>query len=164
MTSRTHDITDVKNCEGLQGRNLRNLTPLFLPPLVRPSSDHLPTIGAYLSTPKYSALNEERKMAAKQAAERLISQNFVAVFSKTYCPYCVQAKSVVNKLSLPAGGKVGIMELDRESGGSDVQAYLLEKTGQTTVPSIFIQGKHLGGCSDLLSAKSSGKLDELIKN
>jgi glutaredoxin 3 len=32
-------------------------------------------------------------MAAKQAAEKLISEHFVAMFSKTWCPYCQRAKS-----------------------------------------------------------------------
>lgn len=60
-------------------------------------------------------------MAAKQAAEKLISEHLIAVFSKSYCPYCSQAKSVIDKLGLEKG-KVGILELDTMgSEGSDIQ-------------------------------------------
>ncbi|GAC71436.1 hypothetical protein PANT_3d00037 [Moesziomyces antarcticus T-34] len=102
-------------------------------------------------------------MAAKQAAEKLISEHLVAVFSKSYCPYCTQAKSVIAKLGLDQSS-VGVLELDQMgSEGSDIQAYLMEKTSQRTVPNIFINKKHLGGCSDLLDAQKSGKLQQLLK-
>ncbi|PWN23471.1 glutaredoxin [Microstroma glucosiphilum] len=104
-------------------------------------------------------------MAAKQFAEfpqqKLISEKLVAVFSKSYCPYCRQAKGVIANLGLPES-KVGIVELDHESEGSDIQAYLADKTGQRTVPNIFINGKHLGGCSDILQAEQSGELKKLV--
>ncbi|ETS65331.1 hypothetical protein PaG_00062 [Moesziomyces aphidis] len=97
-------------------------------------------------------------MAAKQAAEKLISEHLVAVFSKSYCPYCTQAKSVIAKLGLDQSS-VGVLELDQMgSEGSDIQ-----KTSQRTVPNIFINKKHLGGCSDLLDAQKSGKLQQLLK-
>ncbi len=102
-------------------------------------------------------------MAAKQAAEKLISEHLIAVFSKSYCPYCSQAKSAIKKLGLDES-KVGILELDTMgSEGADIQAYLADKTSQRTVPNIFINQKHLGGCSDLLDAQKSGKLQQLIK-
>lgn len=46
----------------------------------------LPNIGAFTSRPDFSTLPEENKMAAKQFAEKLISEHLVAVFSKSYCP------------------------------------------------------------------------------
>ena len=58
---------------------------------------------------------------------------------------------------------VGIIELDEESDGADIQNYLFEKTGQRTVPNIFIGGKHIGGSSDLSSLEGSGELQKLIK-
>lgn len=73
------------------------------------------------SKPDWSHLDDSRKMAAKQAAEKLISEHLVAVFSKSYCPYCSQAKSVIDKLGLDKS-KVGILELDTMgSEGSDIQ-------------------------------------------
>jgi glutaredoxin 3 len=38
----------------------------------------------------------------------------------------------------------------------------LEITGQKTVPNVFVNGKHIGGCDDTLAAIASGKFKELI--
>ena len=46
--------------------------------------------------------------------------------------------------------------------GSEIQSYLLEKTGQRTVPNIFIAKKHIGGNSDL-SAKKGSELEKLLR-
>lgn len=55
------------------------------------------------------------------------------------------------------------IELDHEKDGAAIQAYLLDKTGQRTVPNIFIGGVHLGGNDDLGRAQSSGKLKQLLE-
>ena len=84
----------------------------------------------------------------------LISQ----VFSKSYCPFCVKAKRLLDSLSV----KYTAMELDQESNGDEIQAYLYQKTQQRTVPNIFISQDHLGGCDDLHKAHASGELKEML--
>jgi len=54
------------------------------------------------------------------------------------------------------------IELDQVDDGAAIQEYLTQKTGQRTVPNIFINQQHIGGCDDLLQAKSSGKLQKLL--
>ena len=34
--------------------------------------------------------------------------------------------------------------------------------GRTTVPQIFIDGRHVGGCDDLYALDDAGKLDPLL--
>jgi hypothetical protein len=43
----------------------------------------------------------------------------------------------------------------------DISLYLIEKTGQRTVPSIFIDGVHIGGNSELDSYKTTKEFNEL---
>ncbi|WFD28782.1 hypothetical protein MNAN1_003797 [Malassezia nana] len=100
-------------------------------------------------------------MAAKQIAEKLISDHVIAVFSKSYCPYCKRAKQVISGLNLSAS-QVGTLELDEISEGADIQAYLEQKTGQRTVPNIFVHGQHLGGCDDLVRAQQNGDLEKRL--
>lgn len=57
-----------------------------------------------------------------------------------------------------------IIELDTMDNGSEVQAALLDISGQRTVPNVFIKGKHLGGNDDSQAAARSGKLKELLGN
>ncbi|WFD08619.1 hypothetical protein MVES1_003995 [Malassezia vespertilionis] len=102
-------------------------------------------------------------MAAKQLVEKFISEHAIAMFSKSYCPYCKRSKDVISKLNVDQS-KVGVLELDQTNDGSDIQNYLKEKTDKSTVPSIFISGDFIGGCDDLLKIQSDGELDKLVAN
>ncbi len=48
------------------------------------------------------------------------------------------------------------------SNGSAIQSELQKINGQRTVPSIYIGGKHIGGCSDLQALKQQGKLAGIL--
>ncbi|KAK7892748.1 Glutaredoxin [Exophiala xenobiotica] len=96
--------------------------------------------------------------AAKQKAQKIIDDNSVVVFSKSYCPYCRASKSLLNEKH----AKYFLMELDEVDDGAAIQDALEEITGQRSVPNIFIAQKHIGGNSDLQSKK--GQLDGLLKS
>lgn len=64
------------------------------------------------------------------------------VFSKTTCPYCAAVKSLFSDLRVDHS----VCELDTRADGDDIRAFLIEETGQRTVPNVFIAGKHVGGC------------------
>lgn len=89
---------------------------------------------------------------------QLIQDNKVAVFSKTYCPYCKKTKALFTELKEP----FAVMELDVEEGGEAVQEYIKSTYGHRTVPAVFIKGNLLGGCDDTVGAHKSGKLAELL--
>ncbi|EOD52910.1 putative glutaredoxin protein [Neofusicoccum parvum] len=95
--------------------------------------------------------------AAKTKAQGIIDDNAVAVFSKSYCPYCRATKSLLSEL----GAKYYAIELDQVDDGAAIQDALEEITGQRSVPNIFIDKKHIGGNSDLQSKKS--ELPNLLK-
>lgn len=48
-------------------------------------------------------------------------------------------------------------------GGAEIQNYLLSKTGQSTVPNVFVNGTHVGGNDDTHAAVKSGKLKSLLE-
>ncbi|KAI8575959.1 hypothetical protein K450DRAFT_179999 [Umbelopsis ramanniana AG] len=96
--------------------------------------------------------------AVKSKVEEIIANNKVAVFSKSYCPYCRRAKEALKSIT----SEFFVIELDEADDGAAIQDYLQQKTGQRTVPNIFINQKHVGGCDDLLSLKSSGELQKLL--
>lgn len=84
-----------------------------------------------------------------QAASDMVSmvqsknaENPVVVYSKTYCPFCMEVKSLFNALKIPAK----IIELDNLEDGDAVQGALLEITGRRTVPQVFVGGENVGGC------------------
>ncbi|MCJ1357623.1 MAG: hypothetical protein MMC33_007619 [Icmadophila ericetorum] len=95
--------------------------------------------------------------AAKTKAQKIIDENAVAVFSKSYCPYCKATKALLTSLN----ANFYTIELDQVDDGSDIQNALYEITDQRSVPNIFIDKKHIGG-NDSLQAKKS-ELPELLK-
>ncbi|KAG9019132.1 glutaredoxin [Tulasnella sp. 427] len=101
-------------------------------------------------------------MAVKELVEEAIANHKVAIFSKTYCPYCRRAKQTIQELGLEED-EVKIIEMDIRDDGSAIQEYLKDKTGQRTVPNIFIKQEHIGGSDDLASLKASGQLTKKLE-
>jgi len=97
-------------------------------------------------------------MNAKETATTAISANKVMVFSKSSCPFCLRTKSKLTELKI----EFGLLELDQEDEGKDIQASLQEMTGQRTVPNVFVNGKHLGGCDDTMAAIASGNFQKML--
>ncbi|KAJ9637330.1 Glutaredoxin [Coniosporium apollinis] len=96
--------------------------------------------------------------AAKTKAQSIIDENPVAVFSKSYCPYCKATKQLLSEM----GAKYYAIELDQVDDGAAIQDALEEMTHQRTVPNVFIDKKHIGGNSDLQSKKK--ELPNLLKS
>ncbi|KAI0257061.1 thioredoxin-like protein [Lactifluus subvellereus] len=89
-----------------------------------------------------------------------IEQNTVVVFSKSWCPYCKKAKRLL--ATEYSGTEVTVLELDEREDGGALQDYLQEKTGQRSVPNIFVKQQHIGG-SDVLEARhSKGEIRSLL--
>ncbi len=83
----------------------------------------------------------------------------VEVYSKNICPYCVKAKQLL-KLK---GVEDSIVEYNIESNQEKLKEMLTRSGGRKTVPQIFINDVHIGGCDDLYAMDTAGKLDGLLK-
>ncbi|KAG6434581.1 hypothetical protein SASPL_106219 [Salvia splendens] len=93
------------------------------------------------------------------AVKNTIAQNPVVVYSKTWCSYSSEVKSLFKRL----GTEPFVIELDRLGAeGSQLQKILEKLTGQHTVPNVFIGGKHIGGCSDTIKLYQEGELETLL--
>ena len=80
----------------------------------------------------------------------------VEVYSKMLCPYCSRAKRLL------ADKGVTIEEYDITLGGAKRAEMLSRANGRSTVPQIFIDGRHVGGSDDLAALDRAGKLDALL--
>ena len=81
----------------------------------------------------------------------------VEIYTKGFCPYCERAKELLNEK--------GVDFIEYNIGGDPVKRLdLQEKSGGSpTVPQIFIDGDHIGGCDDLYALDRTGELNELLK-
>ena len=91
--------------------------------------------------------------------DHLVAKHQVVIFSKSYCPYCRQVKDLLTREGIP----YMVVELDLHENGAVLQRILYQSTGQRTVPSVFVNGRHIGGASDTLAKWESGELSALLK-
>ncbi|XP_070758342.1 thioredoxin reductase 3 isoform X3 [Enoplosus armatus] len=102
--------------------------------------------------------NDTGKNELKSRIRQLIDSNQVVVFSKSYCPYCVKVKDLFKELKV----ECNVVELDLIEDGTNYQEMLLEMTGQKTVPNVFINKTHIGGCDKTMQAHKDGSLQQLL--
>ena len=79
----------------------------------------------------------------------------VVIYTTTICPYCVRAKMLLQKKGV-AYEEINVGD-DHE-----MRIKLVEMTRQRTVPQIFINDRHIGGCDDLYALERQGALDPLL--
>ena len=69
----------------------------------------------------------------------------VEIYTKGFCPYCSRA------LALLQAKGAAFEEYDISMGGPKRAEMLARVPGHTTVPQIFIDGRHIGGCDDMMA-------------
>ncbi|KAH9469328.1 hypothetical protein Pst134EA_009850 [Puccinia striiformis f. sp. tritici] len=111
------------------------------------------------------SINELNKI--QKSIDSLISSNKVMIFSKSYCPYCERSKRFLSdKLDTIQNKEIKIksLELDLEPNGTIIQNLLSKRLNKEkiSVPQIFINSQHIGGCDDLLAKEQKGELDQLL--
>lgn len=80
----------------------------------------------------------------------------ITIYTKKFCPYCVGAKSLLDD----KGQKFDEIDIGKNP---DQRPIMIDRAkGGNTVPQIFIDDKHVGGCDDLYDLERSGQLDALL--
>jgi len=80
----------------------------------------------------------------------------ILMYSTGVCPYCIRAEQLLRRKGVAEIDKVRI---DLEPARRDEMVTL---TGLRTVPQIFINDKHIGGCDELYALDRAGQLDPLL--
>lgn len=83
----------------------------------------------------------------------------MVIFSKTFCPYSKQLKSLLQE-SYQITPQPAIVELDKHKHGEELQKYLEEVTGRRTVPNVLVgkSSESRGGADDFMALHQSGEL------
>jgi glutaredoxin 3 len=81
----------------------------------------------------------------------------VEIYTSPWCGYCSRAKSLLGKKG------VAYEEFDVTSDTSLREVMVQRANGRSTVPQIFIEGQHVGGCDELYELEREGRLDPLLK-
>jgi glutaredoxin 3 len=80
----------------------------------------------------------------------------VTVYARVGCPYCDMAKDLLRKKD------VAYEEIDIGRDPARRAEMIAQSGGRTTVPQVFINGHHVGGCDDLYALDGGGGLDPLL--
>ncbi|WP_416307043.1 glutaredoxin 3 [Neptunicella sp. SCSIO 80796] len=82
----------------------------------------------------------------------------VEVYTKAYCPYCMRAKALLAQKEIT-------FEEYRIDLQPELRAQMIERaSGGYTVPQIFIDDLHIGGCDEMMMLEAQGRLDPLLSN
>ncbi|MDR4307306.1 glutaredoxin 3 [Chelatococcus sambhunathii] len=80
----------------------------------------------------------------------------ITIYTRSDCPYCHMAKDLLRR----KGVAFDEIDVGREP---ERRAEMIERAGgRMTVPQIFIDGRHVGGCDDLHALDRAGGLDPLL--
>jgi len=81
----------------------------------------------------------------------------IEIYSKLMCPFCMRAKRLLKRK------KQDYREIDINRMPDKREEMVSRAGGQHTVPQIFIDGRHIGGCDELVAMEDAGELDALLK-
>ncbi|MEA5499693.1 MAG: glutaredoxin 3 [Limnoraphis robusta] len=80
----------------------------------------------------------------------------VEIYTWSTCPFCIRAKSLLQK----KGVDYTDYSIDGDEDARDKMAQ--RANGRRSVPQVFINDQHIGGCDDLYALEAAGKLDPLL--
>ncbi|MBF2097052.1 MAG: glutaredoxin 3 [Gloeomargaritaceae cyanobacterium C42_A2020_066] len=81
----------------------------------------------------------------------------VEIYTWRTCPFCLRAKALLDRK--------GVAYQEHAIDGDETaRAEMAQRAGgRRTVPQIFVEGHHLGGCDDLYGLERAGRLDALLQ-
>jgi glutaredoxin 3 len=80
----------------------------------------------------------------------------VQLYATGWCPYCTRAR----QLLISKGVEIEEIDVDARPGAREE---MIARSGRRTVPQIFINQTHVGGCDDLIALNDAGGLDPLLQ-
>ncbi len=81
----------------------------------------------------------------------------IEVYSGVFCPYCMRAKALLKKKGL------AFVEYNIQTEPEKGKEMLRRSGGVRTVPQIFINDRHVGGCDELYALERRKELDAWLK-
>ncbi len=81
---------------------------------------------------------------------------YTEIYFKSWCRYSKRA------LALLTSKGVDFKGIDLTDDADELEQQMRERSGRTSVPQIFIDGRHIGGYDDIAALDAAGRLDPLL--
>lgn len=83
--------------------------------------------------------------------------NDVIIYTSQACPYCIRAEQLLNNKGIT-------FKAINVQGNPAARQEAMTRSGQRTVPQIWIGETHVGGCDELYALERTGGLDALLES
>lgn len=80
----------------------------------------------------------------------------IEIYTTALCPYCSSAKALLDR----KGARYEEIDVTFDP---EKRRNMTKRSGRRTVPQIWINGQHVGGCDDLYALDAEGGLDPMLK-
>lgn len=119
------------------------------------------TSPTLLNITKIVNLDHYKGDTLEDRVDNLIQSHGVVIFSKSFCPFCLDVKDFLSQtIGVKGIYTIEINELDKQ--GTAIHKHIKATTGHATFPAVFIQGKFVGGCDTVKGLHAQDKLMELM--
>jgi glutaredoxin 3 len=79
----------------------------------------------------------------------------VVIYTRPFCGYCARALGLLTEK--------GVDFQEIEAGmDPNLRQEMIQRSGRSTFPQIFIGEQHIGGCDDMMALERAGKLDPML--
>ena len=85
----------------------------------------------------------------------------VDIYTKGYCPFCTRAIALLEQKQLQHPS-LQVEEISIDGNMALREKMIARSNGGYTVPQIFIDDVHIGGCDQLVALEMNNKLDALL--
>ena len=110
------------------------------------------------------AIKVEQPAVLPEAAEFVAAAirdpaNPIVMFALEWCEFCWSVRKMFAHYNIPFRSiDLDSVAYQKDDWGGKIRAALNAKTGQRTIPQIFVGGEHVGGCTDLFDGWKGGRL------
>ena len=80
----------------------------------------------------------------------------IEIYTQPFCGFCARAVRLLTDKG------VSFTEIDAPNGSAARATAISRSSGRTSVPQIFINDQHIGGCDELVALDRAGHLDALL--
>jgi cysteine synthase A len=118
------------------------------------------------SAPTPAAASAELDPAAVRFVEDAVdsSEEPVVMFALEWCEFCWSVRKLFAAFDIPYRSvDLDSVQYQKDDLGGKIRAVLRERTGAPTIPQIYVNGEHIGGCTDLFDAFGEGRLQQMLK-
>jgi cysteine synthase len=88
----------------------------------------------------------------------------LVLFALAWCEFCWSLRKLFTALGVPYRSvDLDAPEYQQHDRGGRIRAVLAQRTGQRTIPQVFVGGEWIGGCMDTLELAKDGRLQAMLK-